>query len=671
MTRQSLFRKYTRFFMAALLLLSLQPFRAAAAPESPTITPTFLSDIDRNHYPYAHAVLAADIEHLDFDADGSRSGSDDVYITILDDEGKRDQEVLSFYVNRAYSRIRLELVEIIHNGRRRVVDIAANSREEAAAGNSRANIYNPLERVIKVFLPGLNVGDTIHYRVHRRQFQAIIAKQIYGSILAQYDIPIHSYLYTVTVPEKLEPRWLIKNKIPECVHFRRVRLPGSQPRILLSWHFRKVPMIVPEPDMPSFKRVAMRLSFSTLPDWQAIADWYDQLVEPRLEPQPELLAKVAELTAGQPDEKSRIAALFYFVARKIRYLGVNGESLRPGFEPHDINLTYSRRHGVCRDKAALLAGMLRAAGIEAAPVLIQVGDRLDPEIPLPWFNHAIVAVLDHRHKARLFLDPTSETSRQFLPDYERECSCLVATPQASTLELTPPQPPRDNLLRIEISDQLTADGHFSGTIKVTCRGFNDTVMRSILMNSGTERRRRIIRRFFMGQASRLELSHIKYSDPADTGQPFSFSGHFNSSARPLPQSSGAFLLVPPAFMEDPGLLDRWILAKAGMTRRRYPLKLGYTYTTEIEERLSFPPDFEITLPADTKINTPVLEAGLQFSRQPDGVLIRRFQTIKKTEISPDEYPSLTRLQERNLKLSRNPLTFRPQRKTARQQEATR
>ncbi len=644
------------------LLLPLCPVRspAATAAGDPSYQSfAFLREIGRAHYPYAHAVLAREIEHLEFAADGSRIDRDDVFITILDDEGKRDNQVLSFYVNRAYARLDIEKVEIIRRGRARAVDIAANSREEAAAANSRANIYNPLERVIKLFLPDLESGDTIHYQVRRRRFKAVITGEIYGSLLAQYDIPVRSYLYTVAVPADRVPEWRIMNAVKHCVKFHRTRLPGSRPQVLLSWHFHDVPMLVPEPDMPSFKRVAMRLAYSTLPDWQAIADWYARLVEPRLQAGPELRRKVAELTTPADGEREKIRALFHFVARRIRYLGTNSEARRPGFEPHDINLTFARRHGVCRDKAALLVGMLRTAGIAAAPVLIQVGDRLDTEIPLPWFNHAIVAVLDRHSQARLFLDPTSETSRQFLPDYERECSCLVAVPRGSHLQLTPPQPPANNLFRIEIQDHLNREGELSGTIAVRCRGFNDTILRAMMMNSTAAARWRRLTGFFLGQSSPLELEGVSWSDPADTATPFTFSGRFHYRARPAPGKPGAFILVPPAFIAAPGPLDRWIPAKADMNRRRYPLKLGYTYRTEIVERMRLPPGLRVTTPTAFELDNQVVGTQLSVQRDNRELRLTRTLEIRKSEVTPEEYPALLALQERNLKLSRTLLHCAP------------
>ncbi len=624
--------------------------------------PLFLEEINRTTYPYAHAVLAQEIEHLEFNADGSRTSQDDVYITILDEEGKRNHKVLSFHVNKAYGKLEVEYCEIIRNGEKHRVDIAAQTHEEAASGNSRSNIYNPLQKVIRVFLPGLEVGDTIHYHLNRRQFKAIIAGHIYGSVLGQYDIPIRSYIFTVTTPAKSPLKWLIKDEIKNCVTFRKNLLPGEIPKIIRSWTLSNVPQIVPEPEMPSFRRVAMRLLYSTISDWPVIATWYDTLAAKKLKPEEALKKKVNELIAGKKIEE-KMAALFYYVAREIRYLGVSGESDRPGFEPHDVNLTFARRHGVCRDKAALLVTMLRLAGFKAAPVLIRIGDKLDKEIPLPYFNHAIVAILDDHGKALHFLDPTSETSRQFLPDYERECSYLIADSQNGNLKLTSAVAPQENSFIIDIIDKLSSEGILSGIITIRCTGFNDTMMRSITMNQSHKEQKNFLKRLFLSQYSGLELSNIKWSDPADRSANFTFSGKFSVTALnslnliTMQKTPAKREFQPLALMEKPGLLDRWILGKANMVKRRYPLKLGYTYTTILTERISFStPPKTLLLPETTVIGNEIFSQNIKFSREnPDKLLIERSFALKRTEVEPQYYPLLTNLQNYNHKRSITPI----------------
>ena len=53
----------------------------------------------------------------------------------------------------------------------------------------------------------------------------------------------------------------------------------------------------------------------------------------------------------------------------------------------------SNEYGDCKDKHTLLAALLKAAGIEAWPVLISSNRELDPKLPSPaQFNHAITLV---------------------------------------------------------------------------------------------------------------------------------------------------------------------------------------------------------------------------------------------------------------------------------------
>ncbi len=650
---------FRSFFFLTTILTTLISLLPSICPAE-TYHYNFLKEINRQKYPFAHAVLAREIEHIEFHADGSKESQDDVCITVLDEEGKQNHKVLSFSVNKAYGQLKIELCEIIRTGRSIKIDITAQSHEEAAAGNSRSNIYNPLQKVIKLFLPGLEIGDTIHYRLKSRQFKPIIENQIYGSILGQYDIPIRSYIFTLTTPAADKLSWLIKDKIKGKVIYRKTTLPGTTAKIIRSWHFQDVPQIVPEPRMPSFRRVAMRLLYSTLPNWQAIASWYDKLVARTLTPGTQLKATVAKLIADKSDRKEKMATIFYYVAREIRYLGVNGESERPGFEPHDVNLTLSRRHGVCRDKAALLVSMLQYAGFNAKAILIRVGDKLDYEIPLPYFNHAIVAVLDDHDNVTDFLDPTSETSRQFLPDYERECSYLVADQQKSDLGLTPPVSPAKNSFKLDIVDKITVTGNLSGRLTAICTGFNDTLMRSILMNISKIEQKLFLERFFLNQYSTLELSNIKWSDPADRSQNFNFSGDFSVKALSASGNSTATqYLRPLLFIANPSLLERWIINQADMTKRNYPIKLGYTFSTVAEEHLTFlrPPQ-TIHLPPAQNLKNQVFSASISCHQPtPEQLVIKRSFAMKKTEVGADLYPLLTGLQNHKRNLSLTPIVI--------------
>ena len=65
-----------------------------------------------------------------------------------------------------------------------------------------------------------------------------------------------------------------------------------------------------------------------------------------------LLKKVEELPLEKIEQKK--LPLFQFVSQDIRYMGITTEEEAPGYEPHDVAITFENRYGVCRDKAALL-----------------------------------------------------------------------------------------------------------------------------------------------------------------------------------------------------------------------------------------------------------------------------------------------------------------------------
>ena len=166
------------------------------------------------------------------------------------------------------------------------------------------------------------------------------------------------------------------------------------------WEVTDVPRMFDEPAMPPYEIVLQRLLVSTTPDWESVSKWYWNVCKPHLDATtPEMKKNVEELTAGAKTDMDKIKAVFYHVAQKIRYMGLTPEKDRPGFEPHDVKLTFNNKYGVCRDKAALLVRHAQGAGFKAYPVLVNVGTKRDQDVPEPAFNHAIVGVELQKRRA--------------------------------------------------------------------------------------------------------------------------------------------------------------------------------------------------------------------------------------------------------------------------------
>ena len=140
-------------------------------------------------------------------------------------------------------------------------------------------------------------------------------------------------------------------------------------------------------------------------------------------------AKVAN--SPLENRRSKIESLFTFVSQDIRYMGITTEEEAPGYEPHDVSITFENRYGVCRDKAALLAAMLRLAQVEAFPVIIMAGPKKEEEVPqpssiTPWLRLSMILVSIFR-----WIPPMKIPKTSFA--YLQNMSYLVASLEGDSL----------------------------------------------------------------------------------------------------------------------------------------------------------------------------------------------------------------------------------------------
>ncbi|MBU8902060.1 MAG: DUF3857 and transglutaminase domain-containing protein, partial [Victivallales bacterium] len=471
------------FFYKALIILTIilvnNQYSLSAAP-APLIERDKVmltaQTVDREKYPDADSVLVWDVQKITYQADGSSVELDEFYQKILTEKGKRSAAVFSEYFNSSYGKIKVWAIEIIKaNGKVIKIDVAKNSKVMISPGQMSQNIYNPNSKILSVTVPGVEIGDTMRYFVQRSLITPRMKDIWTDMYVLQSTTPVIYYNIIVNGPKNRPlKKYIIKNQVKGSTSFNKKEVGN---RIIYNWTFRNIPRVFPEPKMQAYYMHTQRLLLSTVETWSEISQWYDKLCAPHLKKvTPDMKKKVMELIKGLKSDKEKIEAIFRFVSNKIRYMGLTIETTAPGYEPHDIDLTFKNRYGVCRDKAALLAGMLRLAGIKSYPVLIMAGTKKDKEVPNSMFNHAITCAITKSGET-ILMDSTDETTKDIMPAYLSDKSYLPAKPSGSDLLTSPITPANDNLLRASTSGELHKDGRLTASTVLKFEGINDTIYR--------------------------------------------------------------------------------------------------------------------------------------------------------------------------------------------------
>jgi transglutaminase-like putative cysteine protease len=600
-------------------------------------------------YQDADILLVEDQTRIRYEIDGTYRYITDVAFKILTEKGRQEKSSIVIGYNTTYGSMRFVRAEVSKpDGRLIAVNLAAQSRESINQGQMEANIYDPNQKTIQLTVPDLQIGDVLRYTIASEQTKTVVPNT-WGDLFTFEDtFPILHAVYEIDAPAALPlARIELKDEIPGTVT-RRTEKTGD--RIRTIWEVSNVPRMFAEPKMPESYTVVQRLLASTIPDWESLSKWYWKLSLPRLDNvNPAMKNKVRELTEGITERQKKIEALFRFVSQDIRYMGLTIEDEAPGYEPHDVSLTFDNRYGVCRDKAALLVSMLRLAGFDACPVLIYVGPKKDPEVPQPWFNHAITGVRNEDGSWQL-MDATNENTRDLLPAYLSDRSYLVASPEGETLHTSPVVPPEKNLLTIDIDAALNEARTVTATAIFSFNGINDTSYRGRLAALKPEERAPYFEERLKqaAGAARLTRLEIRPENVRDTSVPLSVTLGFEIEDA-LAAGPDVALLQVPTLINHFGLFGRVLGDGIGLEKRRYPLNTGFTcgITETVRLNLSRSGLHAAVLPEYETVDTPELYIRRVVSNTNELLVSRADIMLCTVEFSPAQYLTL----KQNLKTS--------------------
>ncbi len=331
-------------------------------------------------------------------------------------------------------------------------------------------------RVKRFTLPLATKGAVLDYRYVQRDYELV------GAFLERMGnaAPTDRVRFRVVVPQgAVVEHVVMRGNDPADLPPVESDLPdGARDRV---WELSDVPGDIAEPFAParSYSQILVMVAlksmpvdgrtFTGMPDLPALVAWVDARYREQSRPDKGLEAQARQILAeaGQPVEaRDKARALYEWVQDHIRYVAVElGDG---GWIPHAAGSVLATRYGDCKDKANLLAAMLRTVGIESVPVMVLTREGPVRRVVMPSrgrFNHAILGV--RLGDALVLADPTS-TTVPFgqLPAGDQDADIMVADPARPRMEHTPRDPAESSRKEERTDLQVLPDGSLAGTFAI-------------------------------------------------------------------------------------------------------------------------------------------------------------------------------------------------------------
>jgi tetratricopeptide (TPR) repeat protein len=276
---------------------------------------------------------------------------------------------------------------------------------------------------------------------------------------------------------------------------------------------------------PSPEGPAPLFAVSSITSWDRYGEWIHSLNHSAAEPTPEIAALAAKLTTGKSTEQERVAALYTYVATKVRYVSVSFGLGR--LQPHAASTVLRNAYGDCKDQTALLSALLSAAGFKPHAVLTtpSVGLRVR-DVPMPQFSHEFTAV--ETDAGLVFLDPSlGPVPPQLLPPGVRGQSALLVGDSTSSIIDIPMKSPVPTRVAATLKGKVTAAGVFEGSTRLEVQGLVERVLRRVFLDATEDDKEKVLSEMAGPEFRNANVRQISNSDPADFTKPFWVQGELS------------------------------------------------------------------------------------------------------------------------------------------------
>ncbi|PKL49759.1 MAG: hypothetical protein CVV42_05335 [Candidatus Riflebacteria bacterium HGW-Riflebacteria-2] len=557
-------------------------------------------------YPDAQSILVTEEGNYQQRKDGTNLSRYRCVTYLVQDESLWEAQIsLSFDPNR-------ETIRIMHarsyspDG---TVHTLSPDQIKVSKGTS-GSVYFDQYQDISFTIPEAEVGGLIDYCYEVEEFNPFDRNLFQGRFYFQGSQPVGESVLRVSVPRDKTLHYIASNIASGSYEPEKAEAVDS---IIYTWKFYDLPPIISEPYMPSYRDIVPAVYYSLHKDFTYVHEKLRPMFEKRFQLTEPVKQKVDELIEGANTVHEKIARLYQFCQKEIRYISIKG-NLASNQVGHPAEDTLKNRYGDCTDKGMLLATMLKHIGVEAYPVGVRTNDngRSVREIAIFDDNHCITEV--HLDGRIFYLDSTATDYRY--PYFRSDDHDVVAdNTMLGTLKQVPLPPPEDNAVHITRKIGLAADGTTRIDFESTQNGSSEASFRSSARNLKAEEYEKQIRSQVSALTADYVLELATHTDPLDFNIQFKARSVYTLNR--FATKSGRYMIFAIPFFE-------MSFPEVSLEKRRYNIEYNTSRLRTDQVEIKIPANFGVKyLPPALRIQSPYVEFEVIYDQQGDNINIKR------------------------------------------------
>ncbi len=618
-----------------MLLTVLAALVSAGAVRAPADTIYSLA-VDSTKYRTEPFVYLLDDGVLRVESDGRGSRTYRQVVQILKQSAVAQWAEFSFSYEPKHQRLIVNWMRVVSPTGEVISDKPGISQDADVPAPMGDPTYVE-QKVRRMSLPNVRPGMLVDYSYTLEELNPFRPGDFFSAWRVTTGLPVRRSRLVLDAPASFTPR-IVERNLP----FKAVTQEANGRRVT-TWAAQDVAKIEGEPFAADSNGVVQTIEIGAPSTWHDIGAWYARLAKDRYAMTPLVEQKLAKVVAGARSLDDSIKAIHHYVTKDVRYVAIAlGQG---GYQPRSPADVIATGYGDCKDKATLFITLMTRLGVQANPVLLSAGGRVERELPtIAQFNHAIAAV--DRPSGRLFVDLTAgDVPWGALPSPDQGQFVLVVHPDGRTEEVTTPEDDASSVgSLLTVTGTLDTTGYATAHARMSMSGSMGLSLKSVVTESAdSAAREAFLREVASGVYPESEGDSLQFTDQTATGG--NFTVDFVARAGRAAQLAGSVAVLSLPFIRQQGDVKPLIAGIRAHPPRRFPIdvaQLSPRASEEIRVRLELPEGWRAQLPKSVSLSGDFGEFSLAYAQEGRIFTVIQRRAGRKGILPPERVDDLVR-----------------------------